>query len=85
MARNDILIATKTGELIAKFKEREAEIIDTAVRENAVPSVKGEITLGKLRWRGIYLCIQPSTQLQWMEQRGKRISEKFSYQINLGL
>lgn len=48
---------------------------EKAVRTNAVPPIKGEITKGKLRWRGIYRVMCPKTNEDYLMQRGKQISE----------
>lgn len=66
-------------------KEREI-FFEKAVRENAIPKIKGKITKGKLRWRGIRLVQSPSNLCNlcyqvWLEQRGKRISEIFTYSV----
>jgi hypothetical protein len=47
----------------------------------AEPPIKGTITKGKLKWRGIKLvCTEPSVEPseRWLEQRGKQISPKIS-------
>lgn len=46
----------------------------------ATPPIKGEITKGKLKWRGIRLCIQNNYfdgTKEWVEQRGVKIGEEF--------
>lgn len=41
------------------------------------PPVKGTITKGKIKWRGLRMCVQntPETIKFWVEQRGIRITE----------
>ena len=51
------------------------EVFELAVRTNAVPPIKGDITIGKIRWRGIYLVQCPKRNEQYLMQRGKQISE----------
>ena len=50
-------------------------IFERVVRTKAVPPIKGEITSGKLRWRGIRLkeYNSPIRTSRWIEQRGEKI------------
>lgn len=50
------------------------EKIKPQIYDNATPKIKGEITRGKLRWRGIKKVIDPFDE--WYEQRGQRITDK---------
>lgn len=50
------------------------DLFTKALRENAKPPIKGEITKGKLRYRGITLVIQPDGS-RYLAQRGQRISD----------
>lgn len=59
--------------VILKSMRRE-EFLDKTLREHAVPPIKGEITKGKIRWRGIKACQQGNAL--WLEQRGKQIGDK---------
>ena len=56
------------------FIERE-KIFEQAIRTNAVPPLKGKITKGKIKWRGIYLVQCPKRNEEYLSQRGKRISD----------
>lgn len=60
------------------YKQRD-EFLLPFLRERATPPIKGEITRGKIKWRGIVLCcsFEQSDTRYWMEQRGKRISPDF--------
>ena len=73
------------NQLIADATRRESEILERAIRENATPKIKGPITKGKLKWRGIRLVVFNSRNRTetWVEQRGKPISGKVatSYEI----
>lgn len=40
--------------------------------KNATPQIKGEITKGKLKWRGIALTVSPKGR--YLTQRGEKIS-----------
>jgi hypothetical protein len=51
--------------------------LEKIIRENANPPIKGEITKGKLRWRGIKLCVKTTIgrDERWIEQRGVIIGQ----------
>jgi len=70
-----------------EISKREDEIFERAVRENAIPKITGEITKGKIRWRGIRMVQQNDllSSVKWVEQRGKQISPKIvcDYKIKL--
>ena len=70
---------------IAEMLKQEAEIFTTALRVMAEPPIKGEITKGKIKWRGIKLIRQliGFSTYSWIEQRGKQISPKFNFEVNL--
>ena len=65
--------------IIQKIEATEKEIFESALRENAQPPIKGEITAGKIRYRNIKLVRQWNGNecTSWLEQRGERISKKF--------
>lgn len=52
------------------------QMIEFTVRTTAKPIIKGEITQGKLKWRGLKLVMagSPFNRQYWIEQRGERIS-----------
>lgn len=64
--------------MINKITKEQNDIFEYAVRNMAVPTIKGEITKGKIRWRGIRLIQNGAAEYgrieKWIEQRGKRIS-----------
>jgi hypothetical protein len=66
------LIDNLTREQV-KFQE---DIMFKSLRLYAEPPIKGELTKGKIRWRGIRLIQQVTMKgyRTWLEQRGKRIS-----------
>lgn len=73
------------SKLIAEILIKEDEFIEKYVRENAIPKIKGKITKGKLKWRGIKLCQfegNPNGTLKWVTQRGVQISPKIIISIN---
>ena len=54
------------------------DILEKAVRENSIPPIKGELTKGKVSWRGLRMIHSRTdpdgSYLTWIEQRGKRIT-----------
>jgi hypothetical protein len=42
-------------EIISSLVKRESDILESFLRDNAVPKIKGKLTKGKLKWRGISL------------------------------
>lgn len=58
----------------------------TALRTMAEPPIKGEITKGKVRWRGIRIVHQNDgfKYTKWLEQRGKQISPKIVFEGTIG-
>jgi len=82
-------IADVTNRFIKEQSERQNAILEKAVRENATPPIKGEMTKGKVRWRGLRMIHRGNgadgfTET-WIEQRGKRITpiirNEYSYQL----
>ena len=66
-------------QIIKEMMEGLNKTLETIVRVYSVPPIKGEITEGKLKWRGLRLCSSPMTladNMYWIEQRGKQIGYK---------
>lgn len=78
-------IANVTQRLFDEVRRQEEELFTTALRVMAEPPIKGEITKGKIRWRGIRLIRQQVglDSYSWLEQRGKQISPKFHIEAKL--
>ncbi len=78
-------IASVTQRLISEMQKQEEELFTTALRTMAEPPIKGEITKGKITWRGIRLIRQQVgfESYSWLEQRGKQISPKFHIEAKL--
>ena len=59
----------------------EDEIFISALRVMAEPPIKGEITKGKVKWRGIRIVQHNDgfKYTKWLEQRGKQISPKIVF------
>ena len=68
-----------------EVRRQEEELFTTALLVMAEPPIKGEITKGKIRWRGIRLLRQQVglDSYSWLEQRGKQISPKFHIEAKL--
>ena len=66
-------------DLISTIQKKEEEIFMEGLRLFAEPPIKGEITKGKIKWRGIRIVRQyvGLDSYSWLEQRGKQISHKF--------
>ena len=67
--------------------KKENDYFEKYIRENATPKIKGEITKGKLKWRGIKLCVfngHYEGTMKWVTQRGNQISPKLiiSFKVN---
>ena len=71
-------LADITFGAVRQFMAAETKIFEATLRKQAHPIIKGEITKGKLSWRGIKVVheIDGSTRKTWLEQRGKRIGQK---------
>jgi len=71
---------------IQEQQKKEEEIFTAALRTTAEPPIKGEITKGKVRWRGIRIVQQNNgfKYTKWLEQRGKQISPKIVFEGTIG-
>ncbi len=63
----------------SKIEEREKKI-EEILRTIVQPPIKGDITKGKMKWRGITIAYQTIglESYMWIQQRGKQIGPKFS-------
>jgi hypothetical protein len=81
---------TNTQDIINVFikeqQKKEEELFTSALRIMAEPPIKGEITKGKLKWRGIRLVQYNNgfKYTKWLEQRGRQISPKIEFQGIIG-
>lgn len=64
------------NKFIQEQLKKEEEIFTSALRIMAEPPINGEITKGKVRWRGIRIVQHNDgfKYTKWLEQRGKKIS-----------
>ena len=69
----------------------EEEWLEEIYRTKVIPPIKGKITLGKIRWRGLVICSQQDqdtaipngsiVQMKWVEQRGRKITPIFLSEV----
>ena len=74
-----------TDIIITSVIKQEEIFFKRYIEEFANPPIKGEITKGKIRWRGIKI-VQVNNGFQiikWLEQRGKEISPKIVIDFNV--
>jgi len=57
--------------------------MEFCVRNFALPPISGQLTKGKLRWRGIRLIIADNGNKRWIEQRGQKISPVFVLKVTM--
>ncbi len=83
---HSLKISDVTSRFIQEQQKREEEIFTYALRIIAKPPIKGEITKGKVRWRGIRLVQYNDgfKYTKWLEQRGKQISPKIVFDGTIG-
>ena len=77
-------------EVIHQALRKMNEWVEDILRNYAQPPIKGEITRGKIRWRGIRRCEMPDPQnpsaiINFLEQRGKRIGYPFTIEYTIEL
>jgi hypothetical protein len=71
---------------ISEQQKKEEEIFTSALRIMAEPPIKGDITKGKVRWRGIRIVKYDDgfKYTKWLEQRGNQISPKIVFTAIIG-
>jgi hypothetical protein len=67
-----------------QISREQSEIFEDVLRNSALPPIKGEITKGKIKWRGIKLMTYYTSNgfVKWVEQRGVIISPKITLYFN---
>ena len=75
-------ISAVISRFIQEQQKKEEEIFTTALRTMVEPPIKGKITKGKIRWRGIRIVQYNNgfKYIKWLEQRGKQISPKIVFE-----
>jgi len=66
------------NKVISTYMKNLDKLMERLVRENASPPIKGEITKGKLKWRGLIMCRCFETNETWIQQRGEDITPRIS-------
>lgn len=77
-------ISDVISRFISEQQKKEEKIFTSALRIMAEPPIKGEITKGKVRWRGIRIVQYNDgfKYTKWLEQRGKQISPKIIFEAS---
>ena len=69
------------SEQLQKYHKQREEVFEFSLRNTCKPPIKGEITKGKIKWRGIVHYTQYNNNFistEWLSQRGIQISPKLS-------
>ena len=79
----DTQIQKMSSRVLDSLNSRYHDILEDTIRKYAQPPIKGEITAGKLKWRGIKLVTKGRAEYEkmerWVEQRGKRIGPVITF------
>lgn len=64
-----------TKKIIQEIRDHEDKNLEKLLRNNVLPPIKGEITKGKLKWRGLAIVHQNTGDetFKWLTQRGEFI------------
>lgn len=73
-----------TDKIMSSIIQKEDEFIKNQLKL-VKPQIKGEITKGKLQWRGIKLIEinDFNGTIKWVEQRGKQIGKRLQYTFEI--
>lgn len=66
--------------LISGYIKSLNDVMEKFVRQNAKPPIKGDITKGKVKWRGLRWCSCLETNETWVQQRGEDITPRVTPQ-----
>jgi hypothetical protein len=69
-------------DIINQILNNQDKFIDYILRNHVKPPIKGEITKGKIKWRGITILNDIGYSKLWLRQRGVDIPIVFDYSIN---
>lgn len=67
---------------LKEYHKQRNEEFELALLNNCKPKIKGKITKGKIKWRGIVQHRQYNndfTMTEWISQRGVQISKKTTF------
>lgn len=72
-------------EIASIFIKAQESVLIKELMENAIPKIKGQLTPGKLKWRGIKLVEKnsPLKITRWIEQRSKPITQKHTIEFKI--
>jgi hypothetical protein len=68
-------------EFINRILKAQDEFIEHVLRNHVTPPIKGEITRGKIKWRGLEILNDIQSSKLWIRQRGVDIHICFDYSI----
>lgn len=70
------MIDLETNKRIITLRKERDEILEEFLRIYPDPVITGEITEGKIIWRGLRLAVRRNNHIEqcWLEQRGEKIS-----------
>ena len=77
------MIDLKTNKRIITLRKERDKLIEEFLRIYPDPVITGEITEGKIIWRGLRLAVRRNNHIEqcWLEQRGKKISPTITTKI----
>lgn len=77
------MIDLKTNKRIITLRKERDAILEEFLRIWPDPVIEGEITKGKITWRGLRLAVRRNNHIEqcWLEQRGKKISPVITTKI----
>ena len=69
------------------FVKQQNMVLEETLRQFAQPPIKGELTKGKIQWRGIKLCKEGRGFgfSMWLEQRGRQIGPRIIHEYSTNL
>ena len=70
------MIDLKTNKRIITLRKERDALLEEFLRIWPDPIIEGEITKGKITWRGLRLAVRRNNHIEqcWLEQRGEKIS-----------
>lgn len=68
--------------IIKQVMNNQEKFIEDILRNHVKPPIKGEITKGKIKWRGLTIYNDIGYSKLWVSQRGVKIPIIFDYSIN---
>ena len=68
--------------IVNEILKRQECFIESILRNHVKPPIKGEITKGKIKWRGLEILNDIGYSKMWIRQRGIDIPIVFDYSIN---